>query len=286
MLVNDILVKFRGFEFAGHRYQQERGYAFENRLMDNLGLPDRKISDYREPEFKAEIPMLLISPTVVNDGRKLYISPQPTSYFNLGLGREDVKLQGVDFRTLLKEQSADSLRYLTALRMSATFPYITPNVSLPTSPAIQIADAGITDNFGISDALTFLYVFRDWIQENTSGVVLMTIRDSPKESMTKAPERRSLTDRLFSPLRGVVGNWDHIQTLKNEQKFDFVNAIFEGGIQRVEFEYHARSGSHRQRERASLSWRLTENEKRSILNSINHPANQKAMAKLTGLLSD
>ena len=66
--------------------------------------------------------------------------------------------------------------------MTATFPYITPNTSLPSEPSIQIMDAGISDNFGLSDAVRFVYAYKDWIDENTSGIVFLSIRDSPKLS--------------------------------------------------------------------------------------------------------
>lgn len=73
-----------------------------------------------------------------------------------------------------------NLRFLTALRMSATFPFVTPNVELPSTPVMKTMDTGLSDNFGIQDALRFLYVFQEWIGANTSGVVLVTIRDSEK----------------------------------------------------------------------------------------------------------
>ena len=53
---------------------------------------------------------------------------------------------GIDFQTLFEDQSGRELRFLSALRMSATFPYITPNTTLPTDPPIHIMDAGISDN--------------------------------------------------------------------------------------------------------------------------------------------
>ena len=56
--------------------------------------------------------------------------------------------------------------------MSASFPYITPNVNLPSEPSLEIMDAGLADNFGVSDAVLFLYNFKDWISENTSGVIV------------------------------------------------------------------------------------------------------------------
>ncbi len=284
LFVNDIFMRTGKFKFAGQEYPQDRGYAFEERLRSNLNAVDRKLIDYREPEFNAEIPMLVMNPTIVNDGRRLYLSPQPVSFFNTGTEIEGAKQQGVDFRALLKNQHADSLRFLSALRMSATFPYITPNVTLPTQPPIEIADAGISDNFGISDALTFLYVFQDWIMENTGGVTLMTIRDSEKEPEILTIGNQSLVQRLFSPLQGVYNTWDYVQTIKNEKQYDMLKSLFGEHLQRVEFEYRI-ANSQTSNERASLSWRLTEQETNNIIQAINDPFDQAALAKLARLFA-
>jgi hypothetical protein len=83
----------------------------------------------------------------------------------------------VDFGALFAKQNPMNLRMLTALRMNATFPYILPNVWLPSTPVIDVMDAGLRDNFGQEVALRFTRVFKDWILENTSGVVLIQIRD-------------------------------------------------------------------------------------------------------------
>ncbi len=282
LFVNDIFVRTGTFEFAGHYYPKDRGYAFEQRLMENLSLEDRKLADYYSAEQNAEIPILVMAPTVVNDGRKLYLSSQSVSFFNTGHDLVDVKQQGVDFRRLLTKQGADSLRFLSALRMSATFPYITPNVTLPTQPPIEIADAGISDNFGVADALTYLHVFKDWILENTSGVILLTIRDSEKEPEITSIEKESLFQRLFSPLKGVYDNWDYVQTIKNEKQYDVLKSTMGDHVNRVEFEYRLNlDGSPK--DRASLSWRLTEREKKNIIRAIEHPLNQKSLHSLRTL---
>ena len=114
---------------------KERGYVFEESLKNNMnGMLDYTISDYREAEFSGAVPKILVIPLITNDGRKLYISPHPTEVFN-GRDEETSLVQGVDFRDLLLGHQPDSLRFLTALRMSATFPYVVPSITLPTTTA-------------------------------------------------------------------------------------------------------------------------------------------------------
>ena len=167
LLVNDLLFKYRTYENGDKTYTIDRGYTFEQNLNNNLGgILSNSIGDYKKDEERAKIPTLIMSPTIANDGRRLYISTQPISFMSISSeGRNDsnAKIRGVDFQALFKNQSPQDLRFLSALRMSASFPYLTPTISLPSDPRIEIMDAGISDNFGISDALMFIHVFNKWV---------------------------------------------------------------------------------------------------------------------------
>ena len=48
----------------------------------------------------------------------------------------------VDFNSFLINQNSNDIHLLSALRMNATFPYVLPNVWLPTNPVIDVMDAG------------------------------------------------------------------------------------------------------------------------------------------------
>ena len=208
------------------------------------------------------------------------------------------KSQGIDFKRFFRKQDAGSLRFISALRMGATFPFITPNVQLPSSPQMETMDSGLSDNFGLQDALKFMFVFREWISNNTSGVVLITIRDSKKivEIAHKSPP--SLFEKLFTPLKNIYTNWDNVQTLTNETAFNVQSETLPYPIDRIEFEYNTIDFQEDQNglfadnllgqstglelERASLNWRLTKKEKRSILNNIYSQTNQRALKQLQG----
>ena len=83
----------------------------------------------------------------------------------------------IDFASFFAKQDPYNLRILTALRMNATFPIVLPNVWLPSNPVIDVMDAGLRDNYRQETSLRFLEAFDDWIKENTSGVLLIQIRD-------------------------------------------------------------------------------------------------------------
>lgn len=291
LLVNDLLIRNQYFEYNGRKYLKDRGYAFENQLNSNTnGILDKPLEAYREPEFSGEIPLLPVTALITNDGRKLVISPHSMSYLGTsikGLTGNNEKKQSIDFMRFFASHDPGELRFLSALRMSATFPFITPNVQLPSDPVMEAMDTGLSDNFGVQDALRFIYVFKEWIAQNTSGIILITIRDSEKSSEIPATKPPKLAERIFTPLNNIYSNWDNIQTIQNEVLHNYMNESMPFSIEKVEFEYDPEkvqpgdlSGTQEVMQRASLNWRLTAREKKSILASIYTEKNQGSIQRL------
>ncbi len=290
LLVNDLLIRNQKFHYRGHEYLKDRGYAFENQFNVNTnGILDKPLEAYREPEFSAKIPMLPVTTLITNDGRKLIISPHSKSYFGSSvMGRSpDEKYQSIDFLRFFQNHNPLNLRFLTALRMTATFPFITPNVQLPTDPVMETMDTGLSDNFGIQDALRFMYVFQDWIREHTSGVVLITIRDSEKNQEIPESDLPRIAEKITNPLKNIYSNWDNVQTIQNEVLFNYMAESMPFDLERVEFEYAPEkvqagelTGSQKLMQRASLNWRLTAREKKSILASIQTSKNLQSLKRL------
>lgn len=298
LLANDLFVGFTHFEYADKKYQKDRAYTFEDQLNKiTEGLMDHPISYYYEHEMKGTIPMVILSPTVVNDGRKIYIASRPVSFMNAELENFKnyslEKFSGVDFQRFFKEQDADKLRFLSALRMSATFPYITPNTTLPTDPPIEMMDAGISDNFGIIDAVRFMYAFKNWINENTSGIVVVSIRDSPKVPTVQPKSGQTILDALTQPISSVYNNFENFQDINGDLLLGQAHDWLDVSIDRIDLQYQAENyinllqgmDSIRQNNaRASLSWRLTTREKEGIVNNIYSERNKSELARFKSLL--
>lgn len=197
-----------------------------------------------------------------------------------------------------KDQDAENLRFISALRMGATFPFITPHIQLPSLPHMETMDAGLSDNFGIQDALRFLYVFQDWIEQNTSGVTLITIRDSEKFTEIDQKVLPTILQKLSIPLKNILINWDNIQTLNNEVLYNQFKESMNFEIEKIEFEYST-SQFLRDRglidavgmvdpgaqeiQRASLNWRLIAREKVSIIDNIHSIQNQAALQRIRAI---
>ena len=298
LLANDLFVGFTRFEYADKSYLKDRAYTFEQQLNQSTdGLMDKPITEYAEAETDAIIPLVVLSPTIVNDGRKLYISSRPVSFLNYELvgfpGYSSPKFSGVDFQRLFQDQGANDLRFLSGLRMCATFPYITPNTMLPSDPSLYIMDAGISDNFGLNDAVRFLYAYKEWIEENTSGVVFVSIRDSPKLASIPQRKGQTLIDAFTQPISSVYNNFENFQDITSDLLLGYSKSWFNNSVDRVDIEYEAgfyvpvlqkMDSIRKNNARASLSWRLTTREKQSLIDNMSSERNRMAVERLKALL--
>src|SRR5258705_5271387 len=186
MVINDLFFNMQKFTLDGQRYNKDRADAFEKYLNESTGnVLNKTLADYFEDEKNAVIPMMIFTPAMVNDGKRLIISPLPVSYLMAQQQKKDFNYNRlndcIEFSDYFKDFDAGKSRFTSVLRMNATFPYIFPAVTLPTEPPVQVMDAGMRDNFGLKTTFRYLFAMHDWIEKNTSGVIILQVRDTRKE---------------------------------------------------------------------------------------------------------
>lgn len=282
--VNDMLFRLQTFEDNGFTYRKDRGYAFEEQLNENTrGYLNRRLDEYYTPEYNSEIPMLVINPTIVNNGKRLIISPQPVSYLSYNPPQNKIKNEylneSLEFKRFFKKQGAGDLRFTSALRMSSTFPYVMPIVHLPSEPEFKVMDAGLRDNFGLKNSIKFLYTFRNWISHNTSGVVMIQIRDSQKTPEMDEKEKQTFIESISLPLKTVYKNIFLTQDYDHDQLIQYTNEWFQGNMEVINLVLN-----NTKEKQLSLSWHLTESEKKITYKSIDRADNQQAFKRIEELL--
>jgi predicted acylesterase/phospholipase RssA len=282
---NDIFIRYRHFEDGPYRYTIDRGYMFEKYLNKNLdSVFTKRLNDYVLPEKNSEIPTLMLSPTIINDGRRLIITSQPVAFIGTCMPGENLQAESsdeyVEFTRMFQQQDAYNLRFCSALRMSASFPYVMPMVTLPSYPAIEVMDAGYRDNYGIRVALRYLFVFREWINTNTDGVVFIQIRDREKIIETHH-NKNSLFKRIVKPLGNVYDNIFYTQDFDNDQLMLGASAWLNCKIDVVNFYLLQKN-----KNKVSLSWHLTEIEKQDIKRALyDNEHNLRELKRLQDLLN-
>jgi hypothetical protein len=278
------LFPLKSFVVDNHKYSQDRGYAFEQRLEENTGnVFNKRLGDYKLPEANSYIPMMIFSPSIVNDGRKMLISPQGISYAtqNAKTDKTDYSklFDAIEYSSFFKQQSAENTLFTSVLRMSATFPYISPVVSLPSEPRIEIMDAGLRDNYGLETTFRFIKTFNDWIAENTGGIVIIQIRDKHKNIAIDENPSQTLAEALGRPMGSFYGNLFQVQDFNQNQQIQMADLWCKTNIDIIDLELR-----NELNDRISLSWHLTNKEKKKVSASIFLPENQKAINKLVDLL--
>lgn len=283
LAINDYFIRFQKFEYEGEQYWKDRGYAFEQRLNRNTrGYLDKPMSAYLTKEMHAQLPMMLLSPAIINDGKILLTANHPLSFMcqdNLGSGIS--MNENVEYSRLLSGKKPLNTRFISALRMSATFPYIMPTLELPTSPTLEIIDAGLRDNYGLKTSLRYLYQFREWVNENTSGVVLIQVRYGKQQAQIKAKDNsNSIIQNLTAPFGSVYGNLFTIQDYNNNASINYANGWMNKKIELIDFVLNAE-----EEKPISLSWHLTQRERKKVMHSIYEEGNQKAARKVLDLIN-
>jgi len=279
----DLFLRVQTFEYGGFTYSKDRGQAFEEQLHFNTNyFMDHTLGYYEEFEKKAIIPTMIITPTIINDGRRLLISSQSLGFLTAPANTGHFlskSYENIDYQTYFKNMNPQAIRFSTVLRSSATFPFITPMVTLPTSPEVQLMDAGIRDNYGGKITMELLFHIQEWIKKNTSGVIILQLRDTKKILDNTTYQQVSLLNKLTLPFSNLYNNFPKTQDFDQDQLFKF-------GISELDFPVDVINFNLRERvnEQISLSWQLSTQEKSKIQQAFYSDLNQQAFNQLKILM--
>lgn len=281
-ITRDIMGPVQKFTANGYEYAKDRGYAFERKLNENTaGVMDKTLREYVQPEAAAQLPTMFFNSVITRDGRKMMISTHPVRFLMKPISDSSRQLtpvdpDAIDFHSFFRKQDAINMNVLSALRMNATFPYVLPNVWLPTQPVIDVMDAGLRDNFGQEACLRFINTFKDWLKANTSQVVLLQLRDRSLSDWDKPFEGNSLMSFLTKPFLILQNNWYRMQDYQQYDQLQYLSNMYGPGFQSITFQYVPTKNETP----ASLSFHLTAAEKRDIALALDNPVNKKEFERV------
>ncbi|HMO61242.1 MAG TPA: hypothetical protein PKC39_01200 [Ferruginibacter sp.] len=280
MISRDIFAPVQKFSVGPFQYVKDRGYAFEKKLDENTGgILNKQLKDYTLHEKEASIPLMIFNSVITRDGRKMMICSQPLSFMmkpRLYQNDSSFSPDAVDFTALFARQQPQQIRLLTAMRMNATFPYVLPNVWLPTQPIIDVMDAGIRDNFGQETSMRFIDNFKDWIDDNTAGVLILQLRDRIKDNWQQPLETGSITDIIVKPATMLQHNWYKLQDYFQTEQFSYLKDSTAKNLHRLTFMYVP----EKEDKTAALNFHLTAAEKKDVIASFYTKYNQQVLQQM------
>lgn len=283
--------------------RDDRGRRLEGSWTAHLdGALDVTFDELRCAERNGLLPSLVFAPMMVEDGRRLIVSNLDMRHIVTNSG--NLLRDGAGDTLGTTCHSRDSLELFrlfpgserqfklsTAVRMSASFPFFSPAVSLPTNPRRRVVDAGYYDNYGVNLAATWIKEAREterdrttgtpWLEKNSRKVLLIQIRDGvdqPQRALDKIDTEGStrLTrsfEEVSSPFEGLLSARVASTSFRNDA---LLSAIASGAdsvgndpvraagypqvqrlIQVATFEFE---------DSAALSWYLSPSEKLKVQN--------------------
>lgn len=275
LAVNDLLIRSHKFEQNGELHWKDRGYIFEKQLHQNTdSVLVKKLGDYRNLELSAGAPSLILTPSILNDSRRLVVSNFPLRFLCTNNN------ENVDFQSFFSENDPNEVNYATLLRTNSSFPYVLPSVSLPTKPQIEVFDSGLKDNFGMKTTVNYINQLKDWFEENTSQLVILQIKDGLNTRNKTKSKSQSILSELLSPFGSLYGNWFDVQKYNHDELLHFLREGYGGKINVLEYNLNKSEGHY-----ISLSWHLNSKEKQQILNSVFLKENLETEESLKTLLN-
>jgi hypothetical protein len=157
-----------------------------------------------------------------------------------------------------------------------------PNVWLPSDPVVDVMDAGLRDNFGEETTLRFLAALDDWIKQNTSGVLIVQIRDRPVGGWEAPYMSDNISDHVTKPFLLLQHNWFKTMEYSQNDLLSYYTTNSGNTVYKIAFQYVADNEENK----AALNFHLTKREEKDIMASIHSPQNQKSFQQLLKLLGN
>lgn len=291
----------------------DRGYALELDWLGETRDPDPKqqktLRTWRQQILSGQIPIPIFNATLVEDGRRFLISPMT---FDKSQGR-----RVTDFNSLYADFD---LEIVTAARLSATFPYVSPicrNDLKNANGDFHIADGGYFDNSGIVTVVEWLDGELQHLIETAKirNVLLLQINAFPQDP--ENPKAREAAKgwfmETFGPLQAMYAVRDSTQISRTCTAIELLTEKWKSSVEIRHFPiffpssddfndmdvtglnlgarktvYKQRKAFYNQRKGYAppLSWKLTDTEKQAIEIAWRIVQGQETFAKLQETCQD
>jgi hypothetical protein len=233
----------------------DRGRALEAALTREL--PNRQphlaspLSDWREGVLEGWRPAVVFNATVVESGERFLLGTT-----DLEFARGRASLRDPEFPKFVPYD----ISLVTAARLSATFPYVSPAARPDIAgPQIHLVDGGYTDNYGMATLIAWLDEALRAQGNPVRRVLIIEIRASPPASEPPPLSWRGWPFQSYAPISAMLNVRDTGQLPRNQQELGLLRRFAAScniDIQDAVFEYPPES--------APLSWHLSPNDKKQI----------------------
>jgi predicted acylesterase/phospholipase RssA len=192
----------------------DRGWALQETWRLLLSSPSASLSQWRQRIRAGKMPVALFDCTAVETGRQFLVSPVDVHHGSGFMAHQS-------FRELYPDRDID---IVTAARLSATFPWVTPITRIDESggrPVVHVADGAYVDNYGITTMVEWLEeVLPEHVISSARRDVLViqiNVRDASLAEVVDYPATGGWANATYGPLLTVLKTNSANQVVRNAQ---------------------------------------------------------------------
>ncbi len=265
---------------ASRKGTTDRGWALEQRWSRYLADPKATLSGWAEGVREGWRPLQIFNATVQESGERLCLAPADLAPPPVPAGTVVPPRMR---RTMEDFTPGGEVRIATAARLSATFPFVSPQARPQNGPwtaattPLHCADGGYFDNSGLYTALEILgdYLDGPGAPVHPDRIAIVEIRAaSPADeiaSARRASSRGGLINMVMGPLATLYNARVATQIARGAAEYQLVKGRWKAdhAVTVERFIFHLT-------ERLPLSWNLTPRERAFILAHWEEPADPRA----------
>jgi hypothetical protein len=237
------------FPFAWATRETDRGQALERAWRMEAGLTETLL-DWRAGVREGWRPATIFNATIVDTGERLTFSTSDLRPVSRG---------GRTFSELFPDSD---IPITTAVRLSATFPFVTPaaraNAFDPVAAKYHVVDGGYYDNYGTASLAEWLDAAFENPAYGFTDVLVLLVRCSPTGIGVEPEESRGWFYQSFAPFSTLLHVRNAGQLSRSEVELDLLQRAWRAGRRNIEILPFQFSGE------PPLSWHLTAGQKQNI----------------------
>jgi hypothetical protein len=255
----------------------DRGEALElawERESPALALP---LHTFAPLEARGQLPSLVFAPMLIEDGSQMLMGNLDLDWYALAdhpsgtveppgcsidAGLRNAEGACSNARQLFARVPGETVKISTIARVAASFPYVSPAVTLPFDEHPRAVDAGYYDNYGTKLAVA-------WITHHTIGchttelaaclderpILLLELRDHDPDRWIEPRVRRAILHELSSPIEALFKAQLHVANHRNAAIVDELMRSLGDQLEHIVLHFDGE---------ASLSWELTQADRREL----------------------